>query len=138
LFSPVKYEGKLLIDGGTTNPLPHGLLQGRYDLIVAIDVSGSRKQTDDNDVGLTDLLFKSFEIMQQSLIESQMQIYQPDIYIKTSTSDVRLLEFHKIENILEQAKPAQKRLRKQLLEFKQRSEVSPVFYYIFRNDSNLN
>jgi len=63
------------------------------------------------------LLFKTFEIMQQSLIESKMQIYQPDIYIKTTTSDVRLLEFNRIETILEQAKPAKERLREQLLEF---------------------
>ena len=40
LFRPVAIDERVLIDGGTTNPLPFDRLHGRADIIVAIDVLG--------------------------------------------------------------------------------------------------
>ena len=40
LMRPVVVDGRVLIDGGATNPLPFDLLRGRADVIVAIDISG--------------------------------------------------------------------------------------------------
>src|SRR5690554_7985871 len=42
LFTPVPYAEQLLIDGGTSNPLPFDLLQGGFDLVIAVDVSGNK------------------------------------------------------------------------------------------------
>ena len=41
LFQPVVTGGRVLIDGGLTNPLPFDLLMGEADIVVAIDVSGA-------------------------------------------------------------------------------------------------
>ena len=114
LFSPVRHGDQLLIDGGTSNPLPFDLLEGQYDLVVAIDVSGARRPDETGKAGLTDLLFNTFEIMQQSLIASRMRISEPDIYIKPDTSNFRLLHFHRLEEILKQAEPAAEELRQAL------------------------
>ncbi|RLK50606.1 NTE family protein [Alkalispirillum mobile] len=116
LFPPVRRGEQLLIDGGTSNPLPFDLLTGRYDMVVAVDVSGARRRGEQDEAGLTDLLFSTFEIMQQSLIAAQMRYGQPDIYLKPDTSDVRLLHFHKIDLILEQAAPEAEALREALLQ----------------------
>ena len=40
IMRPVMVEGRVLIDGGATNPLPFDLLRGRADVIVAVDISG--------------------------------------------------------------------------------------------------
>ena len=40
LFRPVAIDGRILIDGGTTNPLPYDKLAGRADVVVAVDVFG--------------------------------------------------------------------------------------------------
>lgn len=116
LFSPSKRGDQLLIDGGTSNPLPYNLLHGEYDLVVAIDVSGTRSPQDKEDVKLTELLFSTFEVMQQSIISARLEVSEPDIYIKPDTSDVRLLHFNRLESILEKAAPAAEELRKQLAE----------------------
>lgn len=116
LFAPVPHGDALLIDGGTSNPLPYDLLMDECDLVVAVDVSGSRKHENGDHPPITEMLFSTFEIMQQSLINSRRQNGDADIYIKPDTHNVRLLHFNRIETILEQAKPAAEALREALVE----------------------
>lgn len=115
LFAPVKAGDKLLIDGGTSNPLPYDILTGRYDLIVAIDVSSTRKRVEGKDPSIIQMLFSTFEIMQQSIITSRRLNGDADIYVQPDTEGIRLLHFNRIDTILEQAKPAAEDLREQLV-----------------------
>ena len=114
LFEPVERGDTLLIDGGTSNPLPFDLLQDHCDLVVAIDVTGSRVPQKNEPLGLTDIFFSTFEIMQQSLIARQRRDREPDIYIKPETHNIRLLHFNRIESIIDQAASAAVKLRQQL------------------------
>ena len=41
LFTPVTVNGRMLMDGGLTNPLPFDVLNGEADVTVAVDVSGA-------------------------------------------------------------------------------------------------
>ena len=116
LFDPVIRDDLLLVDGGTSKPLPFDLLLGNTDKVVAIDVSGNRRPHDDK-TGVTDLLFKTFELMQQSLIREMRLRHEPDLYIKVDTNGVRLLELNRLDTILEQAQPAAEDLRQQLREW---------------------
>lgn len=61
LFTPVPYAEHLLIDGGTSNPLPFDLLQGEVDLVIAVDVSGNSQPDLGQEIGLSDTLFTSFK-----------------------------------------------------------------------------
>lgn len=117
LFSPVARGDQLLIDGGTSNPLPWDLLREDHDIVIAVDVSGTRERIDSEKPGVTDILFHTFEIMQQSLIRQQMRIQQPDIYLKPDTSGIRLLHFNRIDTILKQAEPAAEELRRLLEQY---------------------
>ncbi|MFH7320857.1 patatin-like phospholipase family protein [Desulfurivibrio sp. D14AmB] len=114
LFPPVQRGQQLLIDGGTSNPLPFDLLLKRHDLVVAIDVSRSRTRSEEQQVDSLDLLLGSFTIMQQSIIAARMEAAQPDIYIKPELHDIRMLHFNRIEAVLEQAKPAAAELQRRL------------------------
>ncbi|HRQ47957.1 MAG TPA: patatin-like phospholipase family protein [Rhodocyclaceae bacterium] len=111
LFAPLKRDERLLIDGGTSDPLPWNHLTGCCDLIVAVDVSGSRRRSADGLAPLLEVLFNTFEIMQQSIVAEKMRHGAPDIYIKPDISGIRLLHFNRIETILEQAEPAARQLR---------------------------
>jgi len=117
LFSPVRLGEQLLVDGGTTNPLPFDLLNGRYDLVVAIDVTGSRSPGEDDQLNWTEALFSTFDIMQQSLIASRISTQKPDIYIKPDIGNIRLLHFNRIATTLERSAPAAQELKKQLEDF---------------------
>jgi len=114
LFAPVERGDALLIDGGTSNPLPFDLLRDRCEVVVAVDVSGSRHRNGVVNPGMLDLLFKTFDIMQGSLISQRLAFYSPDIYIKVDTSNVRLLDFNRIDEVLERAQPAAQDLRLEL------------------------
>lgn len=111
LFMPVHRGEQLLIDGGISNPLPFDLLRGDVDLIIAVDVSGSRQLEDGQEVGVTDMLFNSFKIMQQAIIRLALQQDPPDLYLRPETRGVRLLHFNRIDEILHQTEPAAERLR---------------------------
>ena len=40
IMRPVVNDGRILVDGGATNPLPFDHLRGRADVIVAVEISG--------------------------------------------------------------------------------------------------
>jgi NTE family protein len=113
LFAPVERDGRLLIDGGTSDPLPAEQLE-EVDVVVAIDVTGSRRAERDGRPGLTDLLFNSFEIMQQSILRERLEQHRPDIYIKPELPGIRLLHFDRVDGIIESAAPAAEELRRAL------------------------
>jgi NTE family protein len=116
LFPPVSYEERLLIDGGTSNPLPFDILKNKCDFIVAIDVTGSRsRETVEKEVHILDIIFDTFEIMQKSIIFTLLRNFQPEIYIKPDIKKIRLLEFNRIEEVMEQSIPAADELRVKLL-----------------------
>ncbi|HKJ05256.1 MAG TPA: patatin-like phospholipase family protein [Geopsychrobacteraceae bacterium] len=115
LFPPVQIGKQLLIDGGTSNPLPVDLLVQRHDLTVAVDVTGSREGRIDTQRDWLEMFFNTFEIMQQSIIAVRKENNQPEIYIKPDIRNVRLLHFNRIANIMQQAAPAAKQLRFELI-----------------------
>ena len=115
LFAPVDDGDRLLIDGGVSNPLPWELVSDQ-DLVVAIDVTGTRKPSPDDPPDLSELLFKTFEIMQQSMINQKRTANPPDIYIKADLEGIRLLHFDRVDDVLEQARQAADALRSDLLE----------------------
>lgn len=111
LFEPVTREGELLVDGGISNPLPWDRLGEDLDYIVAVDVSGQREPTDPDNVPPTELLFKTFELMQQSIVRERLKTDPPDLYLRPEVEGIRLLHFHRLDEILEQAAPSVDRLR---------------------------
>jgi NTE family protein len=114
LFAPVAHEDRLLVDGGTVNPLPYDLLQGECEIVAAIDVSGAKAFDGKEKPGLTDSLFNTFEIMQQAIILQKINNHKPDIYIKPDIKDIRLLHFYRSQEIFDQAQPAAEELKTKL------------------------
>jgi NTE family protein len=115
IFQPVMDNGKALIDGGLTNPLPFDLLMGEADIVVAIDVSGvpvpnSRRP----DPTAFEALFSSAFLFEHTIIKEKLKSAQPDILINAGTSHYQVLDFLKFDQILEAAAPAKEKLKQQL------------------------
>lgn len=45
LFTPVKIDGRVMIDGGIYNPIPFDHLRDAADIVIAVDVVGGRMET---------------------------------------------------------------------------------------------
>ena len=112
LFTPLKAEGRVLIDGGAVNPVPYDVFGGLCDEVVAVDVSGRRAGS--HIPGVMDTLFNTYQIMQSSILAEKLRTNPPAIFVKPEISDVRVLEFHKAHEIYRQAQPAKERLKADL------------------------
>ena len=103
LFTPVKFNKGLYLDGGLVNPLPYDILLDECDIVVGIDVLAKNSISVNNAPSSLDTLFSSFQIMQNTILIEKLKSSAPDILIRTDIKDVRLFEFNKAEDIWEQA-----------------------------------
>lgn len=117
LFSPIRHEGRTLIDGGLTNPLPFDLLKDKADIVVAIDVTGTPPEPKGeikNPTALEALIQSAF-LFERSIVNEKLNWIQPDIHVRGGTSQFQVLEFLKSELILQAAEPAKAELKEKLL-----------------------
>ena len=115
-FSPVKSDGRLLVDGGLVNPLPlNRVMRSKEDLLVAVNVSGhdylgqvklrkvvretasersrmmsfiNRIIPEDADINYYTLMNRSVSIMIQKNAELSVKLLRPDILISMTDSQV--------------------------------------------------
>jgi NTE family protein len=125
VFAPVELRGRHLIDGGVTNPLPYDLLLDDCDIVIAIDVSGDPRIDGEQHPSFLEVLFHSFHTMSANILVEKLKQRQPDIYIRPEITGVRILEFYKAEQILAQAQPAKRSLKKALNRKLLKFEIRP-------------
>ena len=116
LFTPVELDGRVLIDGGTVNPVPYDVLGDSCDIVVAIDINSGSPAERGTMPGYFNTVFGSIQIMQQAIVKQELRAFPPDIYIKPELSDFRTLHFHKADEIYRQAQPAKEELKRKLEE----------------------
>lgn len=114
IFEPVNIDGRVLIDGGTVNPVPWDLLFEDCDIVIGIDVSGVRSKPESGGSGYFETLFNSVKVMQKSIVNEKLRYRKPDILIAPQIRDIRALEFYNAATVFEQAKPAKAQLEKEL------------------------
>ncbi len=114
VFPPVEINGRKLVDGGVANPLPYDLLGEDSDIVVAIDVSGSRDSAEGESLSSVGVLLQSFHTMSNNILAEKLRHRRPDVYIKPDVRNVKVLEFYKARQVFEQAQPAQRELVRSL------------------------
>ncbi len=116
LFSPVELDGRVLIDGGTANPVPYDVLADVCDVVIAVDINSGSSAEPGSVPGYFDTVFGSIQIMQQAIVDQKVKLRPPDIYIRPELSDFRTLHYHRAEEIYLQAESAKEDLKRQLTE----------------------
>ncbi len=115
LIQAPRLNGKQLIDGAMTNPVPFERAAAGTDLIVAIDVTGGRVSEEDNESASNMLLaFRSIYVMQHQISELRREHIDPQIYIRPAVDKYRAGDFFKIREIMADAKPAREELKRAL------------------------
>lgn len=116
LFEAVKSGDRILVDGGVTNPVPYDLIRNQCELLIAIDVSGTRTP---RHPGMAPTLFESvistFEIMQESILENKLKISRPDLLVKPELKNFGLMDFHRADEILSSVKPTVEQFRQDVI-----------------------
>ncbi|MBN9361651.1 MULTISPECIES: patatin-like phospholipase family protein [unclassified Devosia] len=104
LFRPVNVEGRYYIDGGVTDPLPLGLIAGRCDVLIGVDVHRTPELLDaSREPSITDSAVVATEIMSQKLVDATVLQYPPDVYVRAEVGPFGGSEFWRVREIVDNA-----------------------------------
>lgn len=104
LFRPVNVEGRYYIDGGVTDPLPLGLIAGRCDVLIGIDVHRTPELLDaSREPSITDSAVVATEIMSQKLVDATVLQFPPDVYVRAEVGPFGGSEFWRVREIVDNA-----------------------------------
>jgi len=114
LFRPVKVGHRVLIDGGTTNPLPFDLLRGRADVIVAVDVLHVPPAARHDLPGAWECLQTTINIMGSAIVAAKLAHAGPDLMIRPHVEIFRTFDFYQATAILRSAEPIKSEVKSKL------------------------
>jgi NTE family protein len=100
LFRPVSIDSRILIDGGTTNPLPFDRLRGSADIVVAVDVTGVPMAERGDIPSLWEGMLTALLIMSSSIIAAKIEQGPPDLVLRPNVATFRTLDFYQASAIL--------------------------------------
>ena len=129
LFAPVQHEGRWLIDGGVVNPVPVSLCRAMgADFVIAVNlnrrvvdrVAPETDAADDSQVGVTEVMYTSINIMQDQIMRSRLAGDPPDVLIRPGLSDFRLMDFHRAAEAIDLGYAAARQLEGEL------ASIAPV------------
>ena len=103
LFRPVIMAGRILVDGGATNPLPFDQLYGQADVVVAVDVFGVPAAERNDLPGAWESVFTTLQIMGSTIVAAKHRQAAPDLVIRPNIAIFRMLDFHQASAILRTA-----------------------------------
>ena len=119
LFDPVRYQGKVLIDGGTRNNFPTDIARAMgADIIIGVELSDPDKTyTEINNLG--NLLMPLIDMLGREAFDKNLE--NVDIFIKPDLKGYNMLSFDhaSIEDIIQRGYDAAKNLEDQIAELKE-------------------
>jgi NTE family protein len=113
LFRPVDIDGRILVDGGATNPLPFDQLTGSADIIVAVDVVGAPAERSDVP-SAWESVFMTLQIMGATIVAAKRKHVAPDLVIRPHVGIFRTLDFYQASAILRSADTVKEDVKRKL------------------------
>ena len=107
-------DGKLLVDGGVTNPVPFDHVRENTDIVVAIDVTGRPRPSRRKHHSNLELAIGSMLIMFHQIAQLRRAVSPPDIYIEPPVGAFSALEFFRAEEMMAAAAKSKDQLKRAL------------------------
>lgn len=114
IMRPVAFDGRILVDGGATNPLPFDRLRGRADVIVAVEISGPPNAGRSEVPNALECLYATVLVMTHSIISEKLKHGAPDVLLQPNVGSFRALNFLQASAILRAAEPVKAEVRERL------------------------
>lgn len=112
VFKPVDQSGRLLIDGGTMNPLPFDLLAPEDGPVVAINLEESPKPNGMMAPKPLDLVYGAAQVMAQAIILAKAARRPPAVMICPAVGRFTSLDFFSARTILEASEPIREEVKR--------------------------
>ena len=113
LMRPVVIDGRTLIDGGATNPLPFDQLRGKADVVVAVDISGERNDRREMP-GPWECLVTTVMVMGYAITSEKLKHTAPELIIRPNVGSFRTLDFLQASAILRASEPVKAEIKTRL------------------------
>jgi NTE family protein len=114
LMRPVVIGGRVLIDGGATNPLPFDVLRGRADAVVAVDISGEPTEERHDIPPPWECIFATVLVMGSAITAEKLKHGAPDLIIRPKVGAFRTLDFLRASAILRACEPLKTEVKEKL------------------------
>ena len=112
LLSPVKHEGRLLIDGGFVNPTPSDVIKDAADYTVAIDLTGHQIRPSQSLPNAIEMLTGATQIALRSIARNKLAQSRPDLLITPEVQNFESMDFYKAKEILAAADPVKEDIKR--------------------------
>ncbi|GHI01270.1 patatin-like phospholipase family protein [Neobacillus kokaensis] len=111
IFVPVRYQGRLLVDGGVTDRVPISVAKEMgADIVIAVDVSRVKRGAEITSI--YDVIMQSIDIMQTEIINNQESA--ANIIIRPPVEDFSSRAFTNIEEIIKHGEDETKKQLEQI------------------------
>jgi NTE family protein len=107
-------NGRTLIDGGMTNPVPSDLLPSHIAITTAIDVTGKPSRGKRSKPSNMNLAIGGMIIAFHQIAALKRAANPPDIYIEPAVEGFQAHEFFKLDDILMAARPSRDQFKQEL------------------------
>jgi NTE family protein len=114
VFLPVVIDGRVLIDGGTTNPLPYEQLIGLADVVVAVDVFGVPAAERTDTPSIWESLYITVLVMGGAILAAKMTRTAPDLLLRPNVTIFRGMDFSQASAIIRSAETSKDELKEKL------------------------
>jgi len=114
VLHPVLHDARLLIDGGTVNPLPFDTLRHTADIVVAVDITRSIECAEGTVPSPIDALFLALDIMTHTIVSGRLQTSAPEILLRPAVGVFGSLDFLRAAEILKASDPIKEELKRRL------------------------
>lgn len=129
VFEPVKRGRQILVDGGALNPVPYDIIRDDCDVLIAIDINGTRMPSGRHQLpNMFDNVMGTFETMQTSIEYYKQLACPPDLLVRPPLVNIGVLDFHHAEDILKKVKPEIPEFKKQVLRLTRSNERRFFFF----------
>jgi NTE family protein len=114
VFLPVVIDGRVLIDGGTTNPLPYDQLAGVADVILAVDVFGMPSTERTDMPSIWESLYITVLVMGGAILAAKLGNSAPDLLLRPNVAIFRGMDFSQASAIIRSAEAIKDELKERL------------------------
>jgi NTE family protein len=114
LVRPVVVEGRILIDGGATNPLPFDHLRERADVVMAVDIAGLPTEERRELPNAWEALMTTVLVMGNAITSEKLKQGAPDLLVRPNVGVFRTLDFFQASAILRAAEPVKAEIKERL------------------------
>lgn len=128
IFTPAENMNKILVDGGVIDPIPTEILEGKVDIIIAVNTTFMKiRKPDLNDIAvlkrgnkkpphIMETISKSFQIITSEAAQSDLMGEKANFIINIDLQDIKTMEFGRAKEIIRKGERMTRRLLKDLKE----------------------